>query len=380
MKKKILVLVDWFVPGYKAGGPIQSCVNFVFAMKDDYSVYVLTSDTDHGETSPYEGIESGRWTTDLHPEINVCYLPKATLSPAAVKAQILAVQADYVYLNHLFSPLFVVYPLWLKFRGRLKSEIVVCPRGALYESALSVKRYKKTPFLWLFRRMSLHKRVLFHATNQREKDAILQHFPGSRVLIADNLPNMRQPPFQPLAKEKGSLKLIFIARIVAIKNLLFLLDAMAKITTARLELTIIGPVEDKGYWNDCEQKMATLPANITVQYLGPKRNDQLMPILFQHHLFALPTTGENFGHSIFEAFLAGRPVLISDQTPWLGLANRKAGWDLPLNNTEGFTRALETAATWDQADFDGWAHSAWQYADHFIKNPELHAQYLKLFA
>src|SRR5262249_52801460 len=158
-------------------------------------------------------------------------------SAAGVKAQILAIQADYVYLNHLFSPLFVVYPLWLKFRGQLKSEIVVCPRGALYESALSVKRYKKTPFLWLFRRMALHKRVLFHATNQREKTAILQHFPGSRVLIADNLPNMRQLPFESIPKEKGSLKLIFIARIVPIKNLLFLLTAMEKIT-ARLELTV----------------------------------------------------------------------------------------------------------------------------------------------
>jgi glycosyltransferase involved in cell wall biosynthesis len=380
MKKKILVLVDWFVPGYKAGGPIQSCVNFVFAMKEDFSVYVLTTDTDHGETKPYEGIESGRWTNHLHPDINVYYLPKATLTAAGVKAQIDAVQADYVYLNHLFSPLFVVYPLWLKFRGLLKSEIVVCPRGALYESALSVKRYKKTPFLWLFRRMALHRRVLFHATNQREKTAILQHFPGSRVLIADNLPNMRQLPFESIPKETGVLKLIFIARIVPIKNLLFLLTAMEKITTAQLELTVIGPVEDKGYWSECEQKMAALPGNITVHYLGPKRNDQLMPILGQHHLFALPTTGENFGHAIFEAFLGGRPVLISDQTPWLGLAGRRIGWDLPLDNTDGFSRALEAAAAWDQPAFDEWAHNAWHYADHFIKNPELHAQYLKLFA
>ena len=380
MKKKILILVDWFVPGYKAGGPIQSCANFVFAMKEDYSVYVLTTDTDHGETEPYEGIESGRWTNNLHPEIQVFYLKKAGLSASQLKAQIDAVQADYVYLNHLFSPLFVVYPLWLKFRGRLKSEIVICPRGALYDSALSVKRYKKTPFLWLFRRMALHKRVLFHATNQREKEAILQHFPGSRVLIADNLPNMRQPPFGSITKERGSLKLIFIARIVPIKNLLFLLGAMEKIQTARLELTIIGPVEDKGYWSECEQKIATLPGNITVQYLGPKRNDELMSILFQHHLFALPTTGENFGHAIFEAFLTGRPVLISDQTPWLGLPDHKAGWDLPLSDTDAFSHALETAAGWDQPAFDEWARGAWQHAHHFIKNPELHAQYLKLFA
>jgi len=380
MKKKILVLVDWFVPGYKAGGPIQSTANFVFAMKDEYSVYVLTTDTDHGETAPLDGVRAGKWTNDLHPDINVFYLPKAGLSAGQIKAQMDAVGADYVYLNHLFSPLFVVYPLWLKFRGQLKSQIVVCPRGALYESALSVKRWKKAPFLWLFRRMSLHKRVLFHATNQREKDAILLHFPGSKVLIADNLPNMRQPAFSSVLKERGVLNMIFIARIVPIKNLLFLLNAMEKVAGARLELTVIGPVEDKAYWSECEQKMAVLPANCIVRYVGPKRNDELMPILQQHHLFALPTTGENFGHSIFEAFLAGRPVLISDQTPWLGLADRKAGWDLPLASLEGFTRAMETAAGWDQREFDEWGLGAWQHAEKFIKNPELHDQYLQLFA
>jgi glycosyltransferase involved in cell wall biosynthesis len=379
-KKKILVLVDWFVPGYKAGGPIQSCVNFVFAMKEEFSVYVLTTDTDHGEAVPYDGITAGQWTTSLHPDIRVFYLQKRGLSPARVREQIGVVQPDFIYLNHLFSPLFVVYPLWLKYRGWLKGRVVVCPRGALYDSALAVKTWKKAPFLRLFRWMGIHRRVLFHATNQREKDAILQHFPGSRVQIADNLPSMRQRPFGSIAKEPGRLKCIFIARIVPIKNLLFLLTAMEKIKAADLELTVIGPVEDKSYWNECERKIAAMPGNITVRYLGPRRNDELMPILIQHHLFTLPTEGENFGHSIFEAFLAGRPVLISDQTPWLDLAGRRAGWDLPLGESGAFTRALEEAAAWDQPTFEEWARGAWEHAAQFIKNPELHDQYLKLFA
>jgi glycosyltransferase involved in cell wall biosynthesis len=379
VKKKILVLVDWFAPGYKAGGPIQSCVNFAFAMKNDFYVHVLTTDTDHGETAPYEGITSGRWTNDLHPDIRVYYLEKALLSRARLKEQIDAVQADFVYLNHLFSPLFVVYPLWLKFRGRLKSEIVVCPRGALYESALSVKRWKKIPFLHMFRLMRLHKHVLFHATNQREKMVILQHFPGSRVLIADNLPSMNQPSFESINKIPGKLRCIFIARIVPIKNLLFLLTALEKVR-ADVELTVVGPIEDKPYWEECARKIKELPANITVNYLGPKRNDELMPVLHQHHLFILPTTGENFGHSIFEAMLAGRPVLISDQTPWMGLTERNTGWDLSLNNAEVFTRVIEEAAAWDQSCFDQWSRAAWAYAHDFINNPELQSQYIKLFS
>jgi glycosyltransferase involved in cell wall biosynthesis len=378
-KKKILVLVDWFAPGYKAGGPIQSCVNFAFAMKKEFSIHVLTTDTDHGETAPYAGITSGQWTNDLHPDIRVFYLRKAGLTRAGLREQIEAVQPDFVYLNHLFSPLFVIYPLWLAYTGRLRSQVVICPRGALYDSALAVRTWKKTPFLRLFRWMGVHRRVLFHATNEREKKAILKYFPGSRVVIADNLPRMNQPAFVSRAKEKGAVRIIFVARLVSIKNLLYFLKALETVR-ASVELSVVGPIEDKGYWEECRAQIARLPDHISVDYLGPRRNDELMPLLQEHHVFALPTTGENFGHSIFEALLAGRPVLISDQTPWLGLAPRKAGWDLPLADPGGFARVVEETAAWDQGLWEQWARSAWQYARHFIENPELQRQYIQLFA
>jgi glycosyltransferase involved in cell wall biosynthesis len=377
-KKKILVLVDWFAPGYKAGGPIQSCVNFAFTLKDTYEIYVLTTDTDHGEDKPYEGITAGQWTNDLDPAIHVFYLRKAGLTRGEIKRQVDAVGADYIYLNHLFSPLFVVYPLWLKYTGQLKGEVVVCPRGALYDSALSVKRWKKTPFIKLFRWMSLHKRVLFHATNEREKAAILRFFPGSRVLIADNLPKADQHAFQRCEKRTGHLKCIFIARIVPIKNLLFFLRALQGVK-ASIELTVVGPVEDKNYWDECVRMAEGLDKNIQMSYLGPRRNDELPSLLRQHHLFVLPTTGENFGHSIFEALVAGRPVLISDQTPWLGLEQKKTGWDLSLADPAAFTRVVEEAAAWSRSDLEEWGQAAWSYAHTFISNPELREQYNRLF-
>lgn len=378
-KKSVLVLVDWFAPGYKAGGPIQSCVNFAFSLKDEFDIFVLTTDTDHGETEPYPGIPTGQWLTNLHPGFQVKYLQKATLRAGTLKKEIRSLNPDYIYLNHLFSPLFVVYPLWLKYRGAVKSDVVVCPRGALYDSALSVKPWKKTPFLKLFRWLGIHRKIVFHATNQREQAAILHYFPGSAIRIADNLPNSNQPVFLSYPKTAGSLKCIFIARIFPIKNLLYFLTALESVGT-NVELTVVGPVEDKAYWEECQKKIASLPMNIKVTWLGPKRNDELMLILQQHHLFVLPTTGENFGHSIFEALLAGRPVLISDQTPWLGLPSLKAGWDLPLADPSAFSRVTEEMGGWDQQRFDEWAFAAWSYAHKFIKNPELQSQYLKLFS
>src|SRR5690349_13518596 len=96
-RKKVLVLVDWFKPGYKAGGPIRSCTNFAYALKNDFDIRVLTTDTDHGESKPYENVTSNEWTNNLAPDFKVYYARKSTLKLKQLKQEIINVDADYVY-------------------------------------------------------------------------------------------------------------------------------------------------------------------------------------------------------------------------------------------------------------------------------------------
>ncbi len=367
------------MPGYKAGGPIRSCYNLVLVLKNSYDVYVLTTDTDHGETTPYKNIETGKWLSSvLLPGAQIYYLEKKTVNRQKIKVAIQNCQADFVYLNMLFSPLLVMYPLWLKRMGLVTSKLIVAPRGSLYDSALAVKKYKKMPFLSLYKNMGIRKMATFHATNNREKSAIEKYFPGGKVVTANNLPNLYQPAFITVKKQTGSLKCIFISRIVPIKNLLFLLDILKEVK-GNLGLTIVGPAEDEAYWKLCQDKIEELPKNIVVEYLGAQDNDKLFQLINVHHLFILPSAGENFGHAIFEAFLAGRPVLISDQTPWLQLKDKQVGWDLPLNNPSLFVQALHEAMSWPQMEFDKSAEAAWQFASAFISNPGLIKPYQQLF-
>ena len=60
-KKKIVVLIDWYLPGYKAGGPIQSVANIVARLKGDFDFAIITDDTDANETKPYPNIKSNEW-------------------------------------------------------------------------------------------------------------------------------------------------------------------------------------------------------------------------------------------------------------------------------------------------------------------------------
>ena len=378
-KKKLLILVDWFAPGYKAGGPIQSCVNICAALKEQYQIYVLTTDTDHGETVPYSGIKSNEWVYNESLCANIFYIQKKTFKAAQLIDQIVQVDADFIYLNHLFSPRFVVLPLWLKWTGRLRGKVIVCPRGALYDSALSLKYYKKMPLLNLYKWLGIHRKITFHATNLRERQAISKYFPGSKILVADNLPDACQPDFKTCVKERGKLSCIFIARIVPIKNLFFLLQILQQVKVDIL-LTIVGPVEDIAYWEFCKEAIQHLPDNIIVKYAGSVHKSELSILIQQHHLFVLPTTGENFGHAIFEALLCGRPVLISDQTPWLQLAEKNIGWDLPLSVPDKFSKIIEQMAAANQEVFDIYANAAWQYAHHFIESNKTKNQYANLFS
>ena len=377
-RKKILILVDWFSPGYKAGGPIRSCVNICSALSADYDIYVLTTDTDHGETTPYKAIVADKWLFNKQLGVHVFYARQKQISPQQIAKEIAFIDADFVYLNHLFSPYFVIYPLWLKWKGQIKTKVIVAPRGALYDSALSLKKYKKLPLLKLYKWLGLQHKVVFHATNTREQQAIEYYFTGSTSVVADNLPATNQPIFTDCLKEVGKLNCIFIARVVPIKNLLYLLQILQQIQQ-QICLTIVGPIENEIYWQDCTKCIATMPDNIRINYIGPKENEELPQLIQQHHLFILPTTGENFGHSIFEALLNGRPVLISDQTPWLQLEEQSTGWDLPLNCPEKFAETIKTVAMYNQVEYNKYALGAWQYAHNFINNPAAKQQYLNMF-
>ncbi len=348
-------------------------------MNSRYDIYVFTANTDHGDDIPYPGIVTGQWLFNKETGARILYVPKKKFSRRQLQQVINGVNPDYLYINLLFSPLFAVSPLWLKLTGKITCKVLVCPRGCLYESALSKKTQQKKLLLRFYNLLGMAKKVTFHATNEREQQAVQKYFPGAQTIVANNLPEMEQPAFVSCAKKTGVLRCIFIARIVPIKNLLFLLEVLQAVK-ASVQLTIAGPVEDENYWMQCKTLMQQLPKNISCNYIGPQSSDKLDTLIQQHHLFVLPTTGENFGHAIFESLLVGRPVLISDQTPWLHLEEAKAGWHLPLQQKEKFIAVIEETAALNQAEFDSYAMNAWQFARKFINGTELIKPYYHLFS
>jgi glycosyltransferase involved in cell wall biosynthesis len=379
MNKTILVFADWFEPGFKAGGPIRSCVNFVHQMKERYTIYVFTTDRDLNETAAYADIEADKWV-DYANRVKVFYCSPEKLSWNHIQQQVKTINADIIYLNSMYSRYFSIYPLLMKKFGILKSKVVLAPRGMLKDSAVQFKSKKKKFFLTVFRQMRLHRFTHFHATDTTEEQDVKKYFGNKvQVTLASNFPGVIKDYSGSIVKKVNELSVVFIGRLHPVKNLDFLLQSLQPVS-GNVILTIVGNAEDEAYVNQCKSIIKGFPDRIKVRFAGEIPNNQVGEIIAQHHIFALPTQGENFGHAIFEALAAGKPVLISDQTPWRHLEKASAGWDIPLQQTEWFTNALQRAVYLDQAGYDALSRGAWEFVRQFIQQSELQTAYNNIFS
>ena len=377
-KKKILLFTEWYEPAYKAGGPIRSCVNFAAHLSSYADIYVFTGDRDLGEDMPLEGVTLNQWTS-LSAGVQVIYASPDRLGKQNIAATIESVDPDFVYLNSVYSKKFTIDVLMAHRRLKHKSGLVLSVRGMLKASALAIKPLKKKIFFLLAKSMGYHRTIHFHATNTEEAKEIKTIFGEVRVGIADNFPPAAS--IRPVAIEKlpGVIRLILVGRIHPIKNIDYLLQQLEYVQ-GKIHLDIVGVREDETYWQQCEAIIASLPAEKTVTLMGELPHHALTGILEQHHLFVLPTKGENFGHAIAEALGSGRPVLISDKTPWQNLTEPAAGWVCSLSSPECFQKSLQLAVNWDQTTFNKWCAGARAVAADRQNIPQLVQQYREIFS
>jgi glycosyltransferase involved in cell wall biosynthesis len=142
---------------------------------------------------------------------------------------------------------------------------------------------------------------------------------------------------------------------------------------------IYGPLEDGDYWKKCQAIAGSLPRSVQVNYRGTIGHDEVAGVYSRYDLFLFPTHGENFGHVIIEALVAGCPILISDQTPWRGLQNLGVGWDLPLDRPERFTAVLQQCVDMGKDDMRALSQRARAYGLQNAADPEKVRQNRRLF-
>jgi glycosyltransferase involved in cell wall biosynthesis len=367
----VFISIPWFHPAFRAGGPVQSIANLVNEFREDITYKIFCGNTDLNNTS-LENIETGKWV--FYNECTEVWYASPHDRSSVLLKQLEKTKPDILFIIGIFSWHFNLVPL-LFYKAQKK---IISVRGMLHPGALSQKPAKKKGYIFLFKLLQLTKKTFLHATDEAEK-AIITEVLGNeaKIFVAGNFPH-KIVSGSASKKNKGRLKLITVALVSPMKNHLMILEALMNCTSG-IEFHICGPVKDMEYWQLCLKQQKKLPGNISVHYHGDVQPGQVADHLDKADVFILPSKSENFGHALYEALSAGKPVITSRFTPWEGLDKAQAGMNvetevMPISN------AIERFAEMNNEEFTEWRNGAIQYSEKAIDLKKIKEQYRRMFS
>ncbi len=391
-KRTIFILMPYYRPGFKAGGPIQSVAGLVEGLKDEFNFKIVCGDRDLGDMQPFSNDPIGRWY-----EYGTAMVLRIPPGPIGAWMLIRALQQetyDVLYVNGILPRIYSMLPLLCRRMGFLpRRPIVLAPRGEFSRGSLSLKSKRKIIYIKLSTWLGLFKGIIWNASSKFEEADIRRSMGDITVIESANLmpggsnaywnsragiiviaKNMRltleRVGVGKPRKRVGQLRGIFISRISPEKNLLFALRVMQDLS-GEVAFDIYGPVGNVEYWNKCKVAIAALPPNVRVQYRGLIEHERVGEVFARHDLFFLPSLGENYSHVTCEALSAGCPVLISDRTPWRNLEEKGVGWDVPLEDEDRFRAILQQCVDADGEWYAGLEERAAVYGIQASSDPSI---------
>ena len=383
IKPKVLVFVDWFLPGFRAGGPIKSLETIINALSKEIHFDIITRDRDIQSNIPYPNIIVNEWS-GFSEGVRICYL-----SPGIhfLKLISLTQNENYsaVYVNSFFSFQYSVKIRLMFLLGFIHaSKFIVAPRGEMKASARAIKSLKKNIFLKFSGLFNFYRLAEWHSTSFLETTDIKNNFGfKTRVTELPNLSGNQINSHNIEIKKPYQLKIIFLSRIVPYKNLLFVLQilALSNISYGLIQFDIYGPKEDPAYWETCIQLIDRFNSeNVSIKYCGAIPSIKVSETFAAYHLFFFPTLGENYGHVIAESLLAGTPVLLSNLTPWANLEESNAGWAFELNDHLKFVEIIKVMFKMDDDAYRSKVRSVFEYSKKNINDATLVENYIALLS
>ena len=358
---KTLIFLDYFTPAFKAGGPIRIFEAVARAAHNEHRVAIVTQDRDWGENQPMNDVTPNTW--QHFENADVFYADHAHRSLTSLRQLIETQHPEAVHLNSLFSRTWTMKALFLNRMGRLGgARLFLSPHGELADSALTIKGTRKKVFLLFGKCLGLFKGITWIATSKKEIDEIRRHM-GAKTRILLSVPP--PPPVHMRAssnKKAGALRLVFLARLSAMKNIDFLFKILPRLK-GRIDFHVYGPVDPEyaTKWNSLIARAAELGPGVRFEYHGPVSSSLSLATLAEYDAFVQPSLSENFGFSILEALACGTPAIISDRTPWNEINDAKIGAALPLEDEEKWVKTLQLFIDMSDEAWRGWSTRAQEW-------------------
>lgn len=366
-RKRVMVCVQRYLPGYQSGGPVRAVANMVDKLGDRFDFYVITRDRDATDAHPYPGITSNRWYRVGKAQVFYC----SSVTASKVKRVFREVRPEVISLNSFQEQLTRIVIVLRRLGSLGKTPVLLAPRGEFSPGAMKIKAVKKAFYRCLTKVTGLYENLHWQVSAPPEKEDLLRaaparSIPQAKIHVVSEVTDSDFPSGPHAAKKAGGLKLVFLSRISEMKNLDFVLDVLHEVR-GRVELNIYGPVADwdAPYWVECQRSLEKLPANINARYHGSLDHSEILQALRDHHFFILPTKGENYCHAAVESFMSGTPVILSDRTPWVNLRALHVGFDIPLEEKARWIETLQICVDMNQDSYAQLLDGTQRYSGRF---------------
>lgn len=348
-KKKILIFNGFYYPSKNCGGPVTSIENIVNSCSDEFDFHIVCYNHDWNDSTPFDK-EVNTW--HKVGKAKVMYVPDSYLDFSIKKMRniLASLNPDLIWFSGILTPNNkIVASICGK---KMRIPVLFSPRGEVSADRISIKWYKKIPYLKLINLLGIYDECYFHGTSEDEIEGLNRFFHPSKNHIAKvpNISILQQPDVTEYHKEEGTLKAMFFSRIHEVKNLLYAVKCVCK-CKQRIIFDIYGPIESEEYWDECMKEYQSAKDNITINYKGILSKAEMRETIQSHDCFIFPTINENYGHVIAESLANSRPVILSKgTTPWDDL-NDKAGYAIDLDKPEEFISKIDYYASLGDSAF-----------------------------
>jgi len=244
-------------------------------------------------------------------------------------------KSDIVYVQYLFhySVLFS-----LLFSVLQKKKIIVCPRGSFSFFTLNNKR----PFiklLWLnFFIKPMVNKIFWQASSYLEERDILNKFPNADIeIINDGIDydsfqnsitvsrNELLNKFTGITFDDVSKIFFSMGRLHKIKGFDVLIDAFSLFLEKDKYAKLIIAGGDDGVGKQLKDQIQKLNLGSSVFLTGAINFEDKKLLLNNCDYFTLASEFESFGIVIAEALSCGKPVVVSNKTPWKDIQINNCG-------------------------------------------------------
>ena len=223
---------------------------------------------------------------------------------------------------HRVTPVTLAAPTWL---GRLGLPMVLGPLNSGLKDPRGFGRIMRSESTWLVRLREFSHLFDYLIGSSRRAARILtatratlagvpaRYRGRCRSMIENGVELARfvPTPWPHAPAPDRPLKILFVGRLIPVKALDLLLDAVARLSAegAALQLTVAGDGPMRSEW---EKRTAALGLQAQVRFMGNLPPAEVSSQMQRCHVFCLPSVRESGGAVLLEAMASARPVIAMD--------------------------------------------------------------------